>query len=238
VWIVEWVLGRRDESAVEKAVAISFDDGADLDYYDFTHPQYGQIRSFYNILCDFQEEIGSVAQPYLHASAFVIASPLVRKELDARCLQPTGLRGMGDDWWGEANRSELMSIYNHSWDHNHPEASRVCEKNQQKGSFTVIDTYAECQGEVQQAAEYIHHKITPSWPELFAYPWGQSSEYLRETYFRAFPDYHRTLAAFGATGGYVTPASSRWHLPRFVCGSQLYGWQTTARLSEILHGAW
>jgi hypothetical protein len=238
MWVVEWVLGRREDAALDKAVAISFDDGADLDYYDCEHGQYGPVRSFYNILRDFQAECGSAAQPDLHASAFVIASPIVRKELAERCLAPIGLQGMSDNWWGEAHRSGIMSIYNHSWDHNHPEASTVCEKNQNKGSFALIDTYAECQGEVQQAAEYIHQKTAPAWPELFAYPWGQASGYLRETYFPSFGDRHRTIAAFGANGGYVTSTSSRWDLPRFVCGSQLVGWQSTERLIQILHGTW
>ena len=39
VWVVEWVLGRREEATLHKSVAITFDDGADFDYYDIDHPR-------------------------------------------------------------------------------------------------------------------------------------------------------------------------------------------------------
>jgi hypothetical protein len=80
-WIVEWVLGQRDDATLYRAVAITFDDGADFDYYDLDHPHSGPQRSFYNILCDFHKEYGSSVQPHLQATAFVIASPVVRAEL-------------------------------------------------------------------------------------------------------------------------------------------------------------
>jgi hypothetical protein len=236
-WVVEWVLGQREDAALTRAVGLSFDDGADLDYYDYEHPQHGPVRSFYNILRDFQAEFGPTAQPHLHASSFVIASPLVRRELDERCLAPIGIRGMSDEWWAAANRSGLMSIYNHSWDHNHPEASVVCEETQQKGSFEFIDTYGECHSEVQQAAEYIQRKIAPAWPDLLAYPWGCASSYMKETYLPSFPQQHKTLAAFGGVG-YVTKHASRWDVPRLVSSSALAGWRSTDGLIRLLHGAW
>jgi len=142
---------------------------------------------------------------------------------------------MSDTWWAPAQRSGLMSIDNHSWDHNHPEANVVCQKEQIKGSFEVIDTYTECRSEVEQAAEYISRKIAPAWPELFAYPWGQSSAYIREVYFPRFQTQRRPIAAFVANGGYVTKQSPRWNLPRFVCGSQQVGWETPAGLLRLLH---
>ncbi len=234
-WVVEWVLGRRNESTVQKSVAITFDDGSDFDYYDLVHPQHGPQRSFYNILRDFQAEFGDSAQPTLHASSFVIASPGARRELDSRNF--SGRNWMTDGWWQKANSSGIMRVYSHSWDHNHPDVSVVCEENQVKGLFSVIDTYAECQCEVNQAAEYIHQKIHPAWPDLFAYPWGDSSDYMRTVWFLAFHDQHRTLAAFGASGGYVTRASSRWDLPRFVSSSPVQGWQSPSGLISILDGA-
>jgi peptidoglycan/xylan/chitin deacetylase (PgdA/CDA1 family) len=236
-WVAEWVLGQREDSAVYRSVALSFDDGADADYYDVDHPQYGHQRSFFNILRDFQEEFGPLAQPHLHATSFVIASPKVREELDVRCLSEIGLKGMSDKWWREVQQSGLLDIQNHSWDHNHPAASEVCQKDQHKGSFTVIDTYAECQGEVQQAAQYIHH-VTLTWPDLFAYPWGESSDYIRSDYFPLFSAQHRTLAAFDAHGGYVAKFSSRWNIPRFVHGApEGEGWRTQRQLADLLRSA-
>ncbi len=232
-WVVEWVLGRREEALLHKAVAISFDDGADFDYYDIIHPRYGPQRSFYNILRDFRAAVGLSAQPHLHASSFIIASPAARRDIDMQDY--AGSNWMTEAWWKEANNSGIISIYSHSWDHNHPDTGRVCEENQRKGSFAVIDTYAECQCEVQQAGEYIHQKIDPAWPELFAYPWGQSSEYLRRTF---FPTQQRTTAAFGASGGYVTKMSPRWDLPRFVSAAPWpAGWRSTEELVHILQGS-
>ena len=170
-------------------------------------------------------------------TSFVIASPGVRRELDARCLAPLGLHGMTDDWWAAAARSGLFGIENHSWDHNHPDISWVCEAEQRAGDFGQVDSYAECRGEIQQAATFIHAKIKPAWPSLLAYPWGQASPYLRETYLPAAQTAHRMQAAFGANGGYVSASSSRWALPRFVSGSGDYGWTTPAELGAILDGA-
>lgn len=156
-----------------------------MDYYDCDHPVYGPQRSFYNILRDFQAEIGTATPPLLHMSSFVMALPGARRELDARCLAPLGLRGMTDDWWAVAARPGLFGIENHSWDHNHPDISWVCEAEQRSGDFGRIDGYAECRSEVQQAATFIHAQIKPTWPSLLAYPWGQASHYLRETYLPA-----------------------------------------------------
>ena len=232
--LVTWVVTPHAQALPAKAIGLSCDDGANTDYYDFDHPVYGPQRSFYNILRDFQTEMGTAAQPSLHMTSFVIASPGARRELDERCLAPLGLHGMTDDWWAAAAQSGLFGIENHSWDHNHPEVSWVCEAEQRSGDFGQIDTYPECRDEIQQAATFIHSKIKPAWPSLLAYPWGQASRYLRETYLPAHQPTHRTRAAFGANGGYITASGSRWVLPRFVCGS---GWTTPAELNAILDGA-
>ena len=235
-WVAAWAVGQRQRDIPVKAVGISFDDGADADYYDCVHPDYGPQRSFYNMLRDFQAEIRERLQPFMYATRFVIASPLVRRELDARCLARIGLRGMTDGWWKVALESGLAGIENHSWDHNHREVSWVCEDSQRKGSFASIDTYAESRSKIQQAATFIHARVQPDWPQLFAYPWGQSSSYLREHCLPQYQSEHRTQAAFGSTGGYVTQASSRWNLAPFVSGSQQYGWTTSAELGGILDG--
>ena len=225
------VLGQRDDSELRQAVALTFDDGTDFDYYDLNHPYHGFQRSFYNILHDFQAECGQTAQPYLQATSFVIASPTARQDLCRLSL--AGLDWWRDTWWQTISSSGLGSIQNHSWDHNLPEVSTTCEEHQQKGSFDAIDTYPECQAEIAQAAAYIQQHHCP-WPQLFAYPFGQSSAYIREEYFPRFGDQHQTLAAFGTAGAYVTRRSPRWNVARFVCGSD---WRSPAQLVEILDGA-
>jgi len=235
-WVVEWVLGRREGEGLGRAIALSFDDGADFDYYDIVHPRYGPQRSFYNLLRDFRAEFGKSAQPHLHAAAFVIASPRARRAISAGSY--AGRQWMHDNWWAEAERSGLLSIYSHSWDHDHPAAARVCEKDGRKGSFAAIDEFAECECEIARASAFIHRKISPAWPRLFAYPWGEASPYLRDDYLPSLAVRHRTLAAFGSSGGYVTKASPRWNLPRFVFGAPPpQGWRTPEELERILVGA-
>ena len=38
LWVVEWVLGQRDESTLQQTVALTFDDGTDFDYHDSQLP--------------------------------------------------------------------------------------------------------------------------------------------------------------------------------------------------------
>jgi hypothetical protein len=141
---------------------------------------------------------------------------------------------MSDDWWSEAERSGLLAIQSHTWDHNHPMASYVCQREQRRGSFAAIDTHDECVAEVEQAARYIAQLIEPRWPELLAYPEGVSSAYLRDVYLPGEIERHRTIAAFAGDGGYVVRASPRWNLPRFVCGGH---WTDPAGLERILREA-
>jgi hypothetical protein len=128
-WVVEWILDQKEDSLLGRCVAITFDDGADADFYDMNHPRHGHQISFFNTLRDFRAEVGASAQPSLQATSFVIASPEVREVIDLRCLREIGLKGMSDDWWGAAQQSGLLSIQNHSWDHNHPAANYVCQKD-------------------------------------------------------------------------------------------------------------
>lgn len=233
-WIVEWYLGERKE-LFPKCVAITFDDGCDLDWINFDHSQYGFTKSFRTILEEFKIETEN-GQPHLQASCFVIGSPTARKEIDDRGFQGWGI--LNDYWWKAAVNSGTLKIHNHSWDHNHPFVERTCQKNNLRGTFSSIDTYEESKNEVQRAAEYIGQKIHPSWPNLFAYPYGESSDYVRETYLPKFLAEHKTIAAFGASGGYLTKSSFRWDLPRFVCGSSPpSGWRTSGELQDILYAA-
>ncbi len=233
-WVVEWFLGKR-KVRFPKCTAITFDDGCDLDWVDYGHPQHGFTKSFKTILLDFKAEVGD-KQPYLHASSFVIGSPVARRFINNETF--TGVDLLTDDWWKAADQSGFFKIYNHSWDHNHPALRTVCQKNNIKGCFGNIDTFDECQCEIKQSGEYIGQKIDPGWPDLFAYPYGLSNDFIREKYFPEFMEQHRTLAAFSASGGYLTKGSFRWNLPRFVCGaSPLIGWTTTAELKEMLQEA-
>jgi peptidoglycan/xylan/chitin deacetylase (PgdA/CDA1 family) len=231
-WIAEIVTGDRPAPDSETWVALTFDDGSHFDWHDLDHPTNGRQRSFYNILKDFRHRHGDDAQPHLHATSFVIASPEARAQLDRSCL--IGKGWWSDDWWPDAVQDGLLDIQNHSWDHCHPTLEHVCQKDQIKGSFEAIDTHTECRCEIKQAGAYIEQQ-TGKWPDLFAYPDGEYSEYLRDHYFPEHADEHRSFAAFGSLAGYVTEVASRWCIPRFVYRAN---WSSSNELLTILNGDW
>jgi len=81
-----------------------------------------------------------------------------------------------------------------------------------------------------RAAEYIAGK-TGRRPRFFAYPFGESSTYIRNEYFPERGDEHGCLAALGTDPGLVSAHSDRWNLPRFVCGRD---WSTPGELLAAL----
>lgn len=206
-------------------VALSFDDGTDFDFHDLPHPDFGMQRSFANILRDHQQQ----SRLPVSASAFVIASPEARRLLDQR-----GLIGKGwwnDDWWLPAQREGLLSIECHSWDHLHPDLDEVTQRDNRKGDFSYVDCFDDCEGQLRQAADYLATRMEGRRPRYFAYPWGQSSDYLAEVYLPKFRSAHGFEAAFTTEPEAVTRAHSRWRLPRFVCGRD---WRSPQQLADLL----
>jgi peptidoglycan/xylan/chitin deacetylase (PgdA/CDA1 family) len=182
-----------------------------------------------NIMKDFVREFGPDAQPELHATSFVIASPEARRDLDRTCL--AGRNWFTEDWWPLAIASGLMSIANHSWDHVHPTLGIVAQREQKKGTFTAIDTYEDADAQIRRATDYImqrtEHKACP----LFAYPYGECNDYLTTEYLPNFRDEHRIDAAFGTSAGGSSTPSGIWNLSRIVCG---YHWKSGSDLAALL----
>ena len=137
---------------------------------------------------------------------------------------------MSDDWWAAAAGHPLLAIGSHGWDHNHPDLD---PGDARRGGFTGIDTLEACRRQVEQAAQLIRERCG-TWPELFAYPFGESSPYLRECYFPVYAEAHRSRAAFGTHPGALDRATDRWNLPRLVCGRD---WQHSAELLDRLGGS-
>lgn len=225
--IVEQLRNGRHDLA--NCVAVTFDDGADLDYFDLTHPTWGIQRSMLNIMKDFMAEFGADTQPSLHATSFVIVSPEARKQLDHTCTM--GYGWWTDDWWPEAVSTGLLSIANHSWDHNHATLERVAQKNQEKGSFLVIDTYEDADAQIRQATQYLMHKTNNPGVALFAYPYGEYNEYLVDHYLPKLSTEHGLMAAFTTEPRHVSENEHLWKLPRYVCGRD---WKTPEQLARIL----
>ncbi|MCF6225812.1 MAG: polysaccharide deacetylase family protein [Xanthomonadales bacterium] len=205
-------------------VALTFDDGPIFDFEDFIHPQYGHQKSFTRILQEFNTQTDATAT----ASSFVIASPIGRKQMDQKDY---GERDWWHDrWWKPAIESGQLTIENHSWDHNHRAIDPSAHKYNQRGGFEDINTEAECELEIRKSSEYIR-SVTARTPKFFAYPWGQSSDYLRSIYLPKIGPEIGLDAAFSIVPKAITPDCNRWFLPRFVCGDN---WQSANGLKSIL----
>jgi peptidoglycan/xylan/chitin deacetylase (PgdA/CDA1 family) len=230
--LFEWHQGEVADEALARAVAITFDDGSWFDYYDLEHPTCGWQRGMLGILQDFRDEVGAASQPGLHASSFVISSPAARAELDRKGL--VGRGWWGDEWWAAAERSGLMSIECHSWDHNHPDLDRVAQRDQLKGDFSAIDTLEDCEAQLARAGDYIARRLQGRRPRFFAYPWGQASAYLQKEYLPQRQERHGFLAAFNTEPRPVRRSDDRWALPRYVFGRD---WRREGELEAVLAAA-
>lgn len=230
-WIVDQVLGRKQRD-LRRCVALTCDDGSDFDFHDLDHPTYGAQRSLLNCMTDFIEEFGADAQPDLHLTAFVIASPDARAHIDQGCL--VGRGWMSDAWWPTAQASGRIAVENHSWDHNHPVVPQPGIDGMQRGSFLDVDNYTRAHTEIAEAARFIDSRIAPQRTSLFCYPFSHIPRYVHDEYLPQFQSEHGMLAAMGDGAQPVTDDSDRWNLPRYVCG---WHWKEPAALETILREA-
>ena len=223
-WAAQWVIGDRDGSTVpEKVVAITFDDGPDQDWYDST--ACGYLPSGYTVLANFKAAHPSLPSYSPHASTFVISSPVARGMIG----------GQKSDWWWSAQNASnnLMEVYNHSVDHDH---SNITSQQWDPFMFTYmavggyedgnwagtnnfmrINTYQESDIEVRKSGDYISG-IIGVYPDLFAYPFGHASAYLKGTYFPNYASEHKTYAAFCLTDNAALRGGDRFCIPRFTYG--------------------
>ncbi len=228
--LVDALLSRRLAELPERSVVLTFDDGSWFDWHDLPHPHFGLQRGMVGILRDFQNRHGTDAQPCLHATSFVIVSPLAREALDQSCL--IGRGWWGQDWWGHAHRSGLISIASHSWDHRHaslPDALRFDQRPY--GDFQALADFAECDWQVRQAQSHLNQVLQEPPAPVFAYPFGDVPEILVNDYFPRFGKELGLRAAFTTDPEAVTPDSGRWQLPRFVFRRD---WSTPEALSALL----
>lgn len=213
-----------------KLVGLSFDDGANWDWYDFDLPGAPFLKGMRRIL----DEAGAHADakwPPPRAVSFVIASPEARTQIDARAFAARG--DFRDEWWSSAARGDLIAIGNHSWDHTHTAVDRVAQRNQQKGTFLGVDTYADANAQLRMAEEYIDRVTGGRSCRMFAYPYGEATDYLATEYLPQFEREHRLRAAFTIAADYATRSTSRWRIPRFSFGEH---WRSPRELERILLG--
>ncbi|MEP7096998.1 MAG: polysaccharide deacetylase family protein [Dokdonella sp.] len=223
--VVDVLLGEAPQFEVDGGVAISFDDGSWFDWHDIEHPVCGLQRGFAGVLRDFANETGA----RVHATSFVIVAPEARAILDRTCL--VGRGWWGDDWWSEAQREGLIAIESHSWDHNHHTLPVTAQRNQAKGTFRTINTYTDADAEIRQASNWLDAHLAPHCASLFAFPYGESNDYLVHEYLPRFQTEHRLRAAFGTEPRPIESNRDRWLLPRYVCGQH---WSQPSGLERLL----
>ena len=230
-WVVDRLLGD-ERRALEDCVALTCDDGSDFDWFDLDHPTHGPQRSLYNCLQDFIAERGADAQPDLHLTCFVIASPQARDHLDRNCLAGRGW--MGDRWWRPALDSGRISIENHSFDHNHAAVPLPGIDGMERGTFFPVDNRKRADAEIAAAARMIDAVIAPRRTSLFCYPYSHVNDYLSREYFPRLGAELGIRAAFGDGATPVSESSDRWNLPRYICG---HHWKSPDELRAILREA-
>ena len=232
--IAEHLAAGRITGEGEALAGLSFDDGPVFDFEDFVHPQLGPQRGFLNILRDFQERHGAAAQPGLHATSFVIASPDARAAMERAedCGYPYLQEWLGDRWWKPAVDSGLMAIGNHSWDHVHHAPAEIATSQSERDDFMCVDNYRDADREIRAASELINAKVDGRC-DLFAFPFGHANEYLVRDYLPRHVHEHGMHAAFGCEGRQVRPGDSVWNIPRAVCG---HDWKTPQGLLQLVLG--
>jgi peptidoglycan/xylan/chitin deacetylase (PgdA/CDA1 family) len=210
-----------------RCVALSFDDGSWFDWHDLDHPRCGPQRSFVNLLTDFESDTGATAP----ATSFVIVSPEARSQLDRTCL--VGQGWWDDDWWPQAIGSGRLALENHSWDHQHETLERTAS-GLPGGRFDNVVDWAAADIEIRQASDYLDARLPQRRTRLFAYPYGQTSDYLLHDYLPRRRAEHRLDAAFGTRPEPISRGAPRWDLGRYVCG---FHWNSPDGLRALLRDA-
>ena len=218
--LVAWVRGEIELDESLNYVVLTFDDGCELDFWDWQHPIHGQQQSFYSSMKAYDGDI--------HATSFVIASKQARNTLAETCT--AGFQIWGGGWWKKAENTGLFSIENHSWDHLHTSLDTVNQQNNEKGDFTKIITLDDADSQIKEATRYINSQINNK-VTLFAYPYGHYNPYLTETYFAN--QQSSIKAAFTCDANRVNQRTNIWSIPRYVCGQH---WKSSAELEIILIG--
>ena len=193
---------------------ITFDDGSDYDWRDLEFRGHGVQRSMGTILrAHSRRLLGLLWMNRAHATSFVIASPQARREISATALGDAAL--MTDTWWREAQRSGLIDIGAHGWDHVHPAVTTISRRPELIERFDRVDNVGEAQLQIDRAGAAIRRIAGSEAAQIFAYPYGQVSDFLADDYFRRQSS---MIAAVMAKPAPVTAQSDPWRVPRYVCG--------------------
>ena len=92
---------------------------------------------------------------------------------------------IGDHWWNAATATGRFHIGSHSWDHLSPSVSPVAQQEGRTGSFKWVTAFADADVQVRRAHEFIAARAPNPGAALFAYPYGDGSDYLIDEYLPA-----------------------------------------------------
>lgn len=234
--VVDAVLGGWNDPLLQEAkcVAFTFDDGPLFDFHDFEHSRFGMQKSFRRILGEMKAHLPDSADG-LCGTSFVIASPAARQCIAAapECGFTDVKDWLTDSWWFDAARGGLLDIGNHGWDHVHSSLPEVALTANSRNNFGDVCSELDADAQIAMATHYIRLKTRGLATPYFAYPFGQTNEYLSSEYFPHCQFRHGMVAAFTTDGRPVLPDENRWSLPRFVCGNH---WRSPDELLKILPG--
>lgn len=212
---VAWITGELPEDFARHAVVLTSDDAPIFDYEDVEYRDFGLQSSTRSIL----ESSGA------HITLFAIASEQARLEIGNDALGDGSF--MTDRWWAQAEQSSWASMENHGWDHCHPAVSQPVGG---AGTFMGVNDYGLCEKQICLAADRIGG-VTGRRPQLFCYPYGESSDYLKQEYFPRHVNEHGMRAAVTTDPEYSTRGTNRWDIPRFVCGRD---WNSPEAFQSLL----
>jgi len=225
--IVRALRDRTFERLPERFAAITMDDGSDYDWKLLEHPVHGPQEPMGAIVRRHAARLlGLFSRHKACATAFVIASPDARDQITG----PEKPYRLSDDWWAEAQASGYFDIGCHGWNHVHPLVDDMRHTPELVEAFGKVRTPEEAERQVGQAARFIRGRAGSAAARLFAYPYGQVSDYLADTW---LPAQDEVLAACTTENRPLEAGADLWRLPRYVCG---WHWKTGDDLRAILAG--
>jgi peptidoglycan/xylan/chitin deacetylase (PgdA/CDA1 family) len=135
---------------------------------------------------------------------------------------------LSDSWWREAQSSGLLDIGSHGWNHVHPLVSDMKGRPELVESFHRIESPDDVALQMDSSFEFIRRKAGGDSARIFAYPYGQVSEFIASEYFPRQANY---LGACGTDPRPLRADSDPWRLPRYVCG---WHWKGAEELGRLL----
>lgn len=219
--LIDGLTGVAAPLELDQLVCITFDDGCDFDWLDIDHPEHGMQPAFASVLRAFASRR---PEQGVHATSFVLADPQARARISRHDL---GHDWMNDDWWAQAEASGLVAIESHGLDHRHPS---LAPEDDGFGHYHAIADEASCRAQIDQASDLIAARSGRR-PSIFAYPYGQASDYLRREYLPRYESRHGIRAAVSTQPEHFHWQVERWFIPRYV---SLQHWKSPEDLARLI----